>query len=433
MREASAVGATAIGRPTVPLPLWQLFTLSVYWLGMNIIWGGLDVVLQARMDDLVGVEQAGRGIALITVLGAVTAMIVQPTFGAISDYTVSRWGRRKPYILFGTLLDVVLLFAIASSNTFLAVVAFFVMLQFSSNFAQGPFQGYVPDLVPGPQVGVASALMGVMIVLGRVVGTFVIAIVGLGALPTLIAPDLFLATVLLGLVELVTALVTLRWVDEGRPAPPRERSWSRIATSAWGRDLLQYTSYVWLLASRLFFLMGTTTLVSLMFFYLRRSHGLSDEEAGFWLLLAPGLIAVTTGLSTVPAARISDRLGRKPVIYAACVLGATGLTGVALAPSMPVALAFVLFFGIGAGAFLAVDWALMTDIIPKATSGRFMGISNVFSAAAGPIAVAIGGLTMDAVGAVDLAAGPRVAFLVAVLFFGVAALLLRPVDPRRRE
>ncbi|MGH2378513.1 MAG: MFS transporter [Candidatus Limnocylindria bacterium] len=427
MRDGSVVAAPAIGRPTLVLPFWHLFALSIYWLGMNLIWGGLDLILQIRMDDLVGVAQAGRGIALITILGAITAMIVQPTFGAISDFTVSRWGRRKPYILLGTALDLVFLYGLASADTFLTVVAFFVMLQFSSNLAQGPFQGYVPDLVPARQVGLASALMGVMIVLGRVFGFFAASVIGL------IFGDIFLATISLGLVELITAIATLRWVDEGRGAPPRARTWMAIAASAWGRDLLQHRSYLWLLASRLFFLMATAMLTSLIFFYLRRSHGLTEEEAGFWVLLATGAIAVTTGLSTIPAAHASDRLGRKPLIYAACLLGAVGMTGVALAPAMPVALAFVVVFGMGAGAFLAVDWALMTDIIPKATTGRFMGISNVFSAAAGPFALAVGGPTMDLVGAIDLASGPRAAFLIAVLFFGAAALLLRPVDPRRRE
>ena len=80
----------------------------------------------------------------------------------ISDYTISRWGRRKPYIAIGATLDVVFLIGIATSKTYFSVVAFLVLLQFSSNFAQGPFQGYVPDLVPQRQVGFASALVGVM-------------------------------------------------------------------------------------------------------------------------------------------------------------------------------------------------------------------------------------------------------------------------------
>ena len=86
------------------------------------------------------------------------------------DYTISRWGRRKPYIFIGSLLDLVFLVGIAYSNTLIAIAAFIALLQFSSNFAQGPFQGYVPDLVPAPQVGTASALVGLMQVLGVVSG-----------------------------------------------------------------------------------------------------------------------------------------------------------------------------------------------------------------------------------------------------------------------
>jgi MFS-type transporter involved in bile tolerance (Atg22 family) len=89
---------------------------------------------------------------------------------------MTRWGRRKPYIFIGSILDVVFLFGLASSNSILAIAAFLALLQFSSNFAQGPFQGYVPDLVPGPQVSTASALVGMMQILGNVVGVLVASI-----------------------------------------------------------------------------------------------------------------------------------------------------------------------------------------------------------------------------------------------------------------
>src|SRR5207244_5970393 len=120
--------------------------------------------------DLVGKANAGSGLALLTLLGAVVAILVQPTIGTISDYTITRWGRRKPYIVIGAVLDVVFLAGIATSNTYVSVVAFVVLLQISSNFAQGPVQGYVPDLVPAQQVRLASVLLGVIIVLGRIGG-----------------------------------------------------------------------------------------------------------------------------------------------------------------------------------------------------------------------------------------------------------------------
>lgn len=420
--------AQATGRPLGAMPVFQIVQLSIYWFGINAIWGGLNnVILQRRMDALVGKENAGSGLALLTLLGAIVAIIVQPTIGTISDYTATRWGRRKPYILIGAVLDVVFLAGIATSNTYLSVIAFVVLLQVSSNFAQGPFQGYVPDLVPAFQVGLASGLMGLMIVLGRIGG---VAIASIG----LFTGDFVVATIGLGLLELATAIVTLITVDEGRVALSREgKSWIQVATGAWGLDILKERSFVWLLGSRLFVLMGTVTLTDLMLFYMSRSIGLSDAEIGTWIIVATALLAVATALTTYPAAKLSDRLGRKTLVYFTCALGSVGMLGVALAPNIVVAIIFVIPVGIAAGAFLAVDWALMTDIVPKATSGRYMGISNVVTGAAGPIAIAIGGIAMDRVGAFDFSLGPRVAFLFAVVYYAVGAFLLRPVDERRRE
>ena len=51
----------------------------------------------------------------------------------------------------------------------------FLGLQFSSNFAQGPYQGFVPDLVAEPQVGIASGLVGVMRTVGLVAGFAIMA------------------------------------------------------------------------------------------------------------------------------------------------------------------------------------------------------------------------------------------------------------------
>ena len=115
-RVAVAQAQTA-GRPVGTLPVFQIVQLSIYWFGINAIWGGLNnVILQRRMDDLVGKANAGSGLALLTLLGAIVAILVQPTIGTISDYTVTRWGRRKPYILIGAVLDVVFLAGIGRAS-----------------------------------------------------------------------------------------------------------------------------------------------------------------------------------------------------------------------------------------------------------------------------------------------------------------------------
>ena len=86
------------------------------------------------------------------------------------------------------------------------------------------------------------------------------------------------------------------------------------------------------------------------------------------------------------------------------------------------------------GLFLSADWALMADVIPKHTSGRYMGVLNAGTAMAGPVFLLVGGPAQDLFGALlGREAGPRIAMLVAALFIVGACLALRHVDPRRRE
>src|SRR6187401_716712 len=187
-------------RDRISLPLSQLLTLSIYWLGIQTIWGGLNItIIPGRLDDL-SRETQGTMLAIIMIAGAIAPIVIQPTVGVISDYTVTRWGRRKPYIVIGSLLDVVFLAGIAFSNDFVALVAFYFLLQVSSNFAQGPFQGYVPDLVPAKQVGTASGLMGLMLTLGTIAG---VGIATLGG----IMDNVPAATLALGVVEVATMVV----------------------------------------------------------------------------------------------------------------------------------------------------------------------------------------------------------------------------------
>jgi Na+/melibiose symporter-like transporter len=427
---ATRVAESADGRPTTRLPNRELIRISLYWLGLSSIFAGLSFIIAGRLEfpGLADKAGAGRALFLVSISGALIAIIVQPTVGSISDYTISRWGRRKPYIFIGSILDLVFLVGIASSNTLIAIAAFIALLQFSSNFAQGPFQGYVPDLVPAAQVGTASALVGLMQVLGVVSGYTIGAI-------AVAAHQYELGLVALGILEVATMLSVVIRVREG-PSPKSRagRPWRAIAAEAWGTDILRERSFLWLVASRLAILMGGSVLTSLAVFYLARTMELSERDTGLVFIPLVGLVALGTCASVVPAARISDRIGRKRVIWSSCALSAIGLAIVASAPLLPVAFLGALLYGVSAGMFLAVDWALMTDIIPKASSGRYMGLSNVATASAGVLAIAIGGTLMDIVGGPGLdGSGPRAALWMAVALMGIGAVLLWPVDERRRE
>ena len=442
--------AAAGARPTVHLPFSHLLRISLYWLGLTAIDSAVGVVVTNRIlfEGWVDEFSVGRALFLVGIAGAVVGILIQPTVGSISDYTVSRWGRRKPFIVFGSLLDVVFLLGIAYGNSLLAIAAFVMLLQVSTNIARGPFQGYVPDLVPEEQVGLASGMVGLMQTVGNVTG---FAIATIAAIQTGIARDaqeaqglmptadyLPLALIAIAIVEVVTMVSVVLRVGKGPPPKPREgRSWVSIAKATWATDILAEHSYVFMLVSRFLFLVGGGIMFNLVLVYLTQTHGYDQDEANAINLVILAAVFLASVVAILPGARLSDRLGRKPVIYASCVIGALGVGLTAIAPSVQVAIVGAVLFGVSGGTFLSVDWALMTDIIPRASAGRYMGLSNVATGAATPISIAIGGILVDLVNTAFgfVGPGPRVALMAGVVFYLLSIVALRPVvePPRGRR
>ena len=217
-------------RPTAALPTGQLVRLSLYWLGLSSIFAGITAILGGRLEFEHLVQPGSEGSALfqMTAFASLIAAIVQPTVGSLSDYTTSRWGRRKPYIVIGSVLDVVFLVGIASSSTVLMIAAFMTLLQISANVAQGPFQGYVPDLVPERQVGLASALVGMFQVLGNVTGAAVAAL-------AVASGQYAVATVALGVIEVLTMLSVALGSARGARRRPAQAGRGRTSRARHGR------------------------------------------------------------------------------------------------------------------------------------------------------------------------------------------------------
>ena len=157
-------------------------TINIYWLGLNVASGVITPVLLPYLVALfVPAEVKNTYLATIRVISLAVAMMVQPMAGVLSDRSTLRWGRRRPFILAGTMLDLVFLLLVGLSpllvdstadsffqptfgvNTAYAVLLLgIVLLQVSSNIAHGALQGLIPDLVPEDQRGRASGVKAVM-------------------------------------------------------------------------------------------------------------------------------------------------------------------------------------------------------------------------------------------------------------------------------
>ena len=163
---------------------YDYITLNLFWLGLNIRNTALGSIFMPYLVGLFAPE-AIKNSALggMRSAGLIIAMLVQPAAGLLSDRSTSRFGRRRPYILVGALLDLVFLTVIALSRDYWTLLIGVLLIQFSSNISHGPLQALIPDLVPEDQRGRASAVKSLLELLPLVlVGLTIAKLVGAGQL-----------------------------------------------------------------------------------------------------------------------------------------------------------------------------------------------------------------------------------------------------------
>ena len=154
------------------LGLGRVLLLSLYWVALGYLWLplGSQVIPQIILDLGLGAHK-GTLVFLLEGGGTLLSIFVQPIAGAFSDRTNSRYGRRHPYILLGTLGSCVFLGLMVLSGTFFWLMGLYFLLQLSENCAQGPYQGLLPDVVPEEERSRASAFVGGGNLLGLLLGT----------------------------------------------------------------------------------------------------------------------------------------------------------------------------------------------------------------------------------------------------------------------
>src|ERR1700687_6094468 len=145
----------------------QHAALSAFWFGSNFLWIPLTTVLiQTQIDGVVpkGMQNTAVGVALG--LGGLLAMTVPPLVGAWSDRLNTRFGRRRPIMVAGTLLTIPGLVLLMTAGNYLQIVIGYAIIQFFFNAAGAAYAGIIPDVVPAQQVGKASGFLATMTQLG---------------------------------------------------------------------------------------------------------------------------------------------------------------------------------------------------------------------------------------------------------------------------
>ena len=398
------------------------FNINVYWFGLAFMWNSLHpIILPAILLNFVPDNLKNTCLGGLTFLGLILAMIVQPVAGAISDHCTFRWGRRRPYILVGTLFDFVFLAILGLAGSYWVLFAGYILLQISSNVAHGPAQGFIPDLVPEDRRGIAAGVKNLADMGGLVAASLVA-----GNLMGRQNPGP--AFVVIGLLLLATMLITLFGVKEEPLVQRKARSLSQtFAQKVRGTlsvDARRYPDYLWLIASRFLILLGIYAVQGFAQYFIRDVlEATNPAQVTGQLMFSIGIALLAL---VFPAGYLSDRIGRKRLNAFAGLLGAVGIFLLLFATDYTRLMVFGAIIGAATGIFLSVNWALATDLIPKGEAGKYLGFSNLATAGAGA-ASRLGGPLIDLFNARQPGQGYSVLFVLACLSLLAGTALLAKV------
>ncbi len=443
-----AVSSDALKPQPQPMRWWDYLWISIYWFGITFLWSGYNgIVLPVLNARFVDNHIVGTALGLVTGAGMIVAIVVQPVAGALSDRNHSRWGKRRPFIALGTLVEVIVLLGMMMVASWWGLLLGTALLQLADNVAMGPYQGLMPDRVAPQNRGRASGSMAIAQISGNASG-FVVAKLLLVDLNSIA-----LVFIIFAVVKLLVLLPTLLLVKEDSHAPDmqrkptgrwgiieqelpfvREVSFTGLGRISWGliSDLRRERSFTILVLSRLIILTCPAMVTTFALYYLQDALKIKDPGSAFIGLV--GIIILISLLVVYPASHFSDRIGRRKLIVAACIVGAVGVMGLAFAHSFNEVIVFGALLGAGWGAFSSIDWAYAIDVAPPDETGKFMGLSNLAGAGSLALAGLLGGPVADIFNAANPGTGfgYRVLLVIAALLFLLGALLLRWVEARPR-
>lgn len=383
---ATPSGVASHAEPRTPVRFPWILGVVLVNVGINVAFFGPLQVLLAQQAAAFDPGRKEAIFALVTGAGAAVSVIGNPLAGALSDRTPGRFGRRRPWVLFGAVAGAIGLIALAGAPDVAVMTALWCLVQAGCNAAYAAITAAIPDKVPVGQRGTVGGLAAMGITVGILLGAVVAAVVAgnfaLGYLVCAIA------------LALGTVVYLLRAEDEALPGSAFGRfSLGRFLASFWISPR-RYPDFAWAWFTKLLVNVGNHMILLYLVYFLTDAVRL-EQTTGIapatGVLILTGIYAVLVIATSVIGGKVSDRMGkRKPlVIISSCIIAVASLT-IGLFPTWAGAIVGASVLGIGFGAYQAVDFALVTQVLPRAEDrGKDLGVINIANSLPQVIAPAI--------------------------------------------
>ncbi|HLW59496.1 MAG TPA: MFS transporter [bacterium] len=406
------------GPPTRLVRPVEVGWLGLYWFAISFHWGALlTVVIPAEVLRFVPEAQKGAYLGALFAAGAVMAMVISPISGALSDRSTLSMGRRRPFVIAGTLVSCLGLLAMRYATGYAWYVGAVVIVQTATNFAGGAFNGLIPDKIPPSQRGMTSGVMGFMMMIGTISAVLVAGdLVGRGQTPLVYGIDI-------GVLLVCTAMMASQIREERLPAAPPIRL-PDFLRSFW-IDPRRYPDFGWLFLTRGLVMLGFYTLISFLQFFVKDTLHLSVREAARTTSVLSAITIAAATLVALAAGVLSDRIGRKGIVSTAGFFLALTSLGLLMQPPLSALKVIAVLFGVGYGAYTSVDWALAIDVLPPTRSAaKDLGIWAIANTLPQVVAPILAGPVIDAFNRGGSNLGYSVAFALAIVYVTLGSVFV---------
>jgi MFS family permease len=385
------MAVAALAEPVVPVRRTWIVLLFASNLGLfTASFTPVQILLPLQIAEL-GVTGKEAALGWVTGLAAVCSIFAAPLSGMLSDRTHPRLfgrdlGRRHVWTVGGCLTAALALAWLGQAPDLVTVAVAWCVAQIGLNAMQASLSAAVPDRVPVAQRGYVSGWVGMPQALGLVVGAVLVTAIFAG-----VGTGYAVLAVTLVLLGVPFALATR---DD-----PIERT--QLVRATWKIDLRRHPDFAWAWGTRFLVLLGNALGTLYLLYFLTDRVRVADPETGLLILIL--LYTVGMVATAIFFGRLSDRSGRRKifVIWGGVVMAVAALI-LAVAPTWPASIVAALVLGLGFGIYLAVDTALITQVLPAATDrAKDLGVINIASSApqvlgpaiSAPLVTHLGGYT----------------------------------------
>jgi GPH family glycoside/pentoside/hexuronide:cation symporter len=377
-------------------------------LGISLVTASIQFFLLFYYTDILGINPALAGTALM--VGKLTwDMLNDPLFGYFSDRTRSRWGRRKPYMLFGAIpfgLTIWLLFSLPPGMTgvtaFLAVLGSFLLVDTTQTLVSVPYYALSAELTYDydERTSLISIRM-IFTVLGYILGaaaTTLLAGIFMGMGWTKTAS--YSATgAIFGVVAVITMLVTALGVKE-KPnpdlVPAKMPPFKQILQVFKNKPFVQYMIMSTIIS------ISFTLLTTLLPYFLTYQLQMAEQMSLVMLVMLG-----TIGIFLIPWRLLAKKMNKGPAYALGLGIACVAILGAFLLPKGPTPLIYAVAFvaGLGFSAQYVFPWSMIPDVIEvdqaqtgERHEGIYFGVNALLGKITGALGIAAAGWSLKLFG-----------------------------------